>query len=53
MKLRENICYEMIYSILYYWGFGSILQMNTNDLIVKNYVLKKEKTLMFFGKEIK
>ena len=27
--------------------------MNTNDFFLKNYVLKKEKTLMFFGKEIK
>ena len=25
MKLRENICYEMIYCFLYYWGFGSNL----------------------------
>ena len=25
MKLRENICYEMIYRIFYYWGFGSNL----------------------------
>ena len=25
MKLRENICYEMIYWILYYWGFESNL----------------------------
>ena len=53
MKLRHNICYEMIYWILYYWGFGSNLQMNTNDFFLKNYILKKEKTLMFFGKEIK
>ena len=29
------------------------LQMNTNDFSLKNYDFKKEKTLIFFGKEIK
>ena len=50
MKFRENICFEII---LYYWGFRSNLQMNTNDFFLKKYVLKKEKILIFFGKEIK
>ena len=30
-KLRENICFEIINWILYYWGFRNNLQMNTND----------------------
>ena len=50
MKLRENICFEIINWILYYWSFRNNLQMNTNDFFLKKYVLKKEKILMFFGK---
>ena len=53
MELKENICFEIINSILYYRGFGNNLQMNINDFFLKNYVLKKEKILMFFGREIK
>ena len=53
MKLRENICFEIINWILHYWGFGNNLQLNTIDFFLKNYVLKKVKILMFLGKEIK
>ena len=47
MKLRENICFEVINQILYYWGFGNNLKVNINDIFLKNYVLKKAKILMF------
>ena len=38
MKLRENICFEIINWILYYWGSGNNLHMNPNDFFLKNYV---------------
>ena len=53
MKFRENICFEIINWILYYWGFGNNLKVIINDFFLKNYVLEKAKILMFFRKEIK
>ena len=50
MKLRKNVCFEIINLIIHYWGFGNNLQMNANDFFLKKYVLKKEKVLMCFGK---
>ena len=52
-KLRYNIHYETNSWILYNWGFGNYLQSNTNEFFSKNYLLKKDKILMFFITEIK
>ena len=37
----------------YVYAFGKFLQINTNEFFPKNYVLKKGKILMFYGKELK
>ena len=50
MILRENSCFEIINWILSYWGFGNNFPTNTNDFFLKNYVLEKEKILMFLWK---
>ena len=47
MKLRENNYYERINWNLYCWEFGNNLQMNTIKFLLKNYLLRKGKILIF------